>query len=132
MISGASDLVGRNPSSAPLGGFLCFFLWCRRLVSEGGLGGREPCDRNAVGRAAYVIQPDSVTEGHAIGVAAVFTANAQLNIGALSLASFNGDLHEATDTALVDTRERIGVHDLQFLVAWRKDPESSRLIPSVV
>jgi len=80
------------------------------------LGGGEAGDRHAVGRAAYVGEPDSVAEFYRLGVAAVFAADAEFDVGAGALGFFNGDFHELADAALVDGGEGVLRHDLGFLI----------------
>jgi hypothetical protein len=49
---------------------------------EGGLRGGEAGDGDAEGRAAHVVQADAVAELHAVGIAAVFAADAGLDLAA--------------------------------------------------
>src|SRR6266567_235764 len=47
-----------------------------RFFFERGLRGCQSCDRDAEGRATYVGQSNAMTEFHAIGISAMFAANA--------------------------------------------------------
>ena len=72
-----------------------------------------------------------MAEFHARRFAAVFAANAELDVGRV-LAPFDGDLHQLADAFLVDGGKRILLDDFILQVGRRKLPESSRLMPSVV
>src|SRR5438045_1899068 len=49
-------------------------------LAERRLGRRQPGDRHAEGRAAHVVHADLVAEMHAVGVAAVLAADADLQV----------------------------------------------------
>src|SRR3990170_5666046 len=85
---------------------------CGRLLvevglAERGLGGRQPGDRYAEGRARDVVQPDLVAEPHRLGVAAVLAADAHFQIGARLAPEADRHLHELADAALIDRGERV-------------------------
>ncbi len=52
--------------------------------------------------------------------------------GRVLLALLDRDLHQQANARLIDGRERILLHDLQFRIAGRNEPESSRLMPSAI
>ena len=57
-----------------------------------------------------------MAELHAIRVAAVFAADAELDVGPRFVALRHRHLHQLADAGLVDGGERILLDDLQFLV----------------
>src|SRR4029079_7569701 len=72
-----------------------------RLFPERRLGGRQAGDRHAEWRAAHVIHADFVAEVDAVGVAAVFAADADFEVlvvlGLAAIATFfDADLHQLT------------------------------------
>ena len=62
------------------------------LLRQRGLGGGEAGDRHAEGRAAHVVQAELVAELHAVRIAAVFAADAELDVRAAAAAFVDGDL----------------------------------------
>src|SRR5437868_11101685 len=86
-------------------------------LAECGLGGGEAGDRHPERRAAHVVHPDLVAEHHAVRVAAVFAADAHLQVLAvLRLPAraplANSDVDEPTHAPHVDRLERIDRQDL--------------------
>src|ERR1043165_9925837 len=57
-----------------------------------------------------------MAEFDAVGVATVFAADAELNVGPGALAFLDGDLHKLADAGLVNGSERILLTDLLLLV----------------
>src|SRR5690606_17555193 len=78
---------------------------------QGGLGGGEAGDRHAVGRAADVVEADSLAEGDGGGVAAVLAADAHLDALARGPAPLGGDADQVADAVLVEADEGIGLED---------------------
>jgi hypothetical protein len=70
--------------------------------SDRGLGGGEAGDGHAVRRAAHVVEAELVAELHRVRIAAVFAADAELDVGAGAAALGHGDLHELADAGLVE------------------------------
>src|SRR5579883_2898544 len=78
-----------------------FRLRQRRLRS------RQPGHRHAEGRAAHVRQPDLVEERHAVGVATVLTADAQLDVWVGRAALLDGHPHQRAHAIAVNRLERV-------------------------
>src|SRR5258708_21306053 len=98
------------------------FSWPSRLdflqsFLQRGLRGGQAGNRDAEGGATDVAQAEAMTELHARWFTPVFAANAELNAGAALAAQGAGHLHELADAGLVDAREWILFHDLQFGVS---------------
>src|SRR5258706_1010815 len=75
---------------------------------------RESCDRHSERAAAYVVQPHLVAELYALGVAAVFAADAAFEVG-LGLASqLDGHSHELAYAADIEGLERVAFEDFLF------------------
>src|SRR5260370_11383277 len=83
----------------------------RRGLAERGLRRGEPGDRHAVGRAGDVIEPDLVTERHRRRIAAVFAADAHLEVCPRLATALDADLHQFADAVAIDREERIDRHD---------------------
>src|SRR3954454_22607458 len=82
----------------------------RRLLGrEGGLRGREPRDRHAEGRAGDVVEPDPVEQVDRGGVAAVLSADAELELGPRGAAALAADRDELADALLVDRLEGVAL-----------------------
>ena len=75
------------------GGF--FFL-------DGGLGGGEAGGGDAVGGTGDVGEAEAMTEFDAGGVASVFAADAEFDVGTCGAAFFGGDAHELAHAVLVE------------------------------
>src|SRR5881392_659669 len=69
----------------------------------------EPRQRNAVRRAAHVVEAEPVAETDRARVSAVLTADAELQIGSRLPAALDGDLHQLADTVEVERLEGIRV-----------------------
>ncbi len=83
----------------------------RNRLAERGLGSGETGDRHAVGRARDVVETDLVAERHRGRVAAMLTANTDLEIGSGLAAAGDADLDEFTDAVAIDRDERIDFQD---------------------
>src|SRR5277367_5859106 len=57
-----------------------------------------------------------MAEFYGIGIAAMFAADAELDVGSRLAAFRDGDLHKLADAGLVNRGERIFLHDLRFLI----------------
>src|SRR4051794_31286337 len=79
----------------------------RRGLAERGLRRGEPRDRHAVGRAGDVIQPDLMAERHRGRIAAVFAADADLEVCPRLAAALDADLDQFADAVAIDRDERI-------------------------
>ena len=77
------------------------------FVLEHGLGGGQPRDGHAVGRAAHVVKAETVAEFNRGGISAVLTADPELDVLAGSPALLNGELHESSNPLLIQGDERI-------------------------
>src|ERR1700733_7986415 len=84
----------------------CLRLAADRLA-ERGLRGGEACDRHAVRRAGDVIETDLVTERHRGRIAAMFAADADLQVGTGLAATRDADLDQFADAVAIDRDERI-------------------------
>src|SRR5437660_1613137 len=82
----------------------------RRGLAEGCLRGGEAGDRHAVRRAGDVVEPDLVAERHRGGIAAVFAADADLEVCPRLAPALDADLDQFADAVAIDRDERI---DLQ-------------------
>src|SRR5579862_5892206 len=67
-------------------------------------------------RTTDVGEADAVTEHNAVGVPAVFPADAQLDAGPGLLPLGNRDFHELADAALVNGGKRVLFDDFEFLI----------------
>ena len=103
-------------ASAAATGAAALLVFGSFLGSDGGLGGGESCDGETQRRAAHVVQADLMTEFHGRGIAAVFAADAQLDVGAGALAALDRDFHQAADAGLVERLERVRRENVHFLV----------------
>ena len=84
------------------------------LFLDSGLSSSQTCDGHAERRAAHVVQAGLVEEADRSGVAAMFAADAALQVGALATATLHTEFHQLTDTFLVEGVERVGGDDLLF------------------
>src|SRR5207245_2195582 len=78
-----------------------------RALAERRLGGGEAGNRHPERGTRHIVEPDLMAERHRGRVAAVFTANAELEVAARLAPSFGGDLHELADAVTVDRHERV-------------------------
>src|SRR6185437_5785934 len=90
-------------------------------VAAGRLDGGAACfesgDRDAERRARHVVEPDLVAEVHGVGVAAVFAADADLQVGPGLAALFDRDPHQPADAVTVERLERRHTEDAEVHVA---------------
>src|SRR6476646_11146887 len=70
---------------------------------------REACERDAIGRAAHVVEPDPMAELHRRRLAAVLTADAELDLRLRLPAPPHRDPHQVADTVLVEHLERVAL-----------------------
>src|SRR6185437_7093513 len=91
------------------------WLLCKRRLRS-----REPGDWDAVRRAGNVIQPDLAAESDRSRIAAMLSADAELDIRARRSAPFGGDLHQFADAATVDADERVFGDDPGTLIGLQK------------
>src|SRR3954452_14430421 len=99
--------------------------------SQRRLGGRDPRDGNAEGRAGHVVQPGAVEEPDGVGVAPVLAADAELEARSGGAAALGGLDDQGAHALLVDRLERrpldellleVGGHDPSFdVVAGQAD-----------
>src|ERR1700744_1314348 len=80
-------------------------------LAERRLRRSKASDRHAVGRARDVIQSDLVAECDRSGIAAMFAANADLEIGTSLAATRHADLHQFADAVAIDRNKRIDLQD---------------------
>src|SRR5215471_17588192 len=79
----------------------------RRSLAERGLRRRKACDRHAERRARYVIEPDLMTERHGGSIAAVLTADPELQFGPDLAPTLGGDPHQLADAIPVERDEGV-------------------------
>src|SRR5262245_40346280 len=77
------------------------------LLLQRRLRRRQPGDRHAEGTAADVVEPDFVAEFYAVGLAAVFAADADFEVAARGTSLLDAKLHQAADAVEVDRLERV-------------------------
>jgi tetratricopeptide (TPR) repeat protein len=111
-----------------------FFLASLRLalLFNGGLGRSQTRDGHAIRRAAHVGQADAMAELDGVRVAAVFAADAQLDVRTVACGPSHRDLHQLADASLVNRGKRVLLDDFVLGVSARNEPESSRLMPRQV
>src|SRR5438045_1071164 len=89
---------------------------CNLLVTftggEGGLGGGQTSDGDAVGRTTDVIESDHVEELDAVGVATVLAADAQLQVRVGLTAVLSRHAHELADAVAVERLEGVDWQNL--------------------
>src|ERR1700730_11928444 len=66
-------------------------------LAKRGLRRGQPRDRDAIRRAGNVIEPNLMTERDGSGIAAVFAANADLDVRTGLAAAHHADFHELSD-----------------------------------
>ena len=99
-ISGKVGHCTRHPSVRGFGRFH------RRLP------GRDPCDLDAVRGARDVVESRAVAELDRLGVAAVLTADAELDVRLDPPRQLGGHRDELADAILVERLERVGRQDV--------------------
>src|SRR5437899_3075187 len=82
---------------------------------QGGLGRRQPRDRDAVGGAAHVIHAGPVAETDGDRITAVLAADADLETRAGRATPLDGPEHQLPDALLVERLERIVRKDSEAL-----------------
>ena len=78
-------------------------------ILDSGLGGSQTGDGHAEGRAADIVQANLVAELDTAGVAAMFAADAQTQVGVGSAAVLGSHLDQAADAGLIQVLERIAL-----------------------
>src|SRR2546426_616381 len=76
----------------------------------------RPGERNAIGRARDVVEADLVEELYGSGVAAVLTADPELQVGPRRASVVHGVAHEPADPLDVDGLERVGGEQMELEV----------------
>jgi len=76
------------------------------------MGRREPRDGDAIGRTAHIVQSEFMAELDRAGIAAVFTADAELNPWAGLPAAGDGLSHQGPHPFSVEHREGICFHNI--------------------
>lgn len=90
------------------------------LIFDGSLRRSDAGDGNAEGRAAYVVHAEFGAELDARGFAAVFAADADLEVGTGCAAFFYAHADELTDAFLVEDFEGVDFDDAVFLVEFEE------------
>ena len=85
-----------------------------------GLRGRKSCDRDAERRAGDIIQPDIVAELDGRRIAAVFAADAAVQLGTSLTTKLDRHLHQLADADGIETGKRIGLVDLVRIVCGQE------------
>ena len=85
-------------------------------VEQRRLRSRQPRDRHAVRRATHVVEADLLEELNRRGIAAVFAADAELDVRPVWRPFVDGHLHELAHAGLIDRGERVLLHDLELRV----------------
>src|ERR1700691_3388530 len=80
----------------------------RRLLAQRRLRGSKARNRHPKRRARYVIKSDLVTEHDRCGIAAMLTANAELDVRPRFTAASGGNAHKLADAVPIDRHKRIG------------------------
>ena len=92
---------------------------CNARFCERRLRGSEPRERDAIGRARDVVEPEPVTEGDRVRLAAVLTADPEFDRRLRTPPALDGDPHELADALLVDHLERVPLEDPMLEVVRR-------------
>src|SRR3954463_13496671 len=103
------DVVAEATTSLATGWFGALFLF--RPVLNRSVRCREARDGDAEGGAAHVIESHVVAELDGLGIAAVFAADAALEILARRASLLNGHPHQYSDAAGVEGLERVALED---------------------
>src|SRR5262249_38736376 len=80
------------------------------------LRGGQGCNGHAVRRATDIIQADLVTEHHARGVAAVLSANSDLQLLTGLASPAHADFHQSANSVLVNRLKRVISDDVVLAV----------------
>src|SRR5437588_10933723 len=86
-------------------------LLVAHCCAERGLRRRQTRDWHAEGRARNVIELGAVAEGHALRIAAVLAADAELDIRPRPATALSCNLDQRADAALIERHERIMLQD---------------------
>src|SRR6185437_16001409 len=89
---------------------------------ERSLRSREARERDAVGRAAHVVEPDAVAELHRRRLAAVLAADAELDVRLRLPPPLHRDPHQVADTVLVEHLERVALEHAVLEVEGEEIP----------
>ena len=105
------------PHPAPGGGVLraTALFECR-------LRGSEPRERDAVGRAADVVEPEQVAELDRRRLAPVLAADAELEVGLGAAPALDADAHQVADAITVERLERVALDDAVFEIERQELP----------
>src|SRR5260221_10972300 len=103
-------------------------LLCLRRLLDRRMRRRQPRDRHAERRAAHVVQSNAVAELNGARVAAVFAADAALEILAGLAAELHGHRNQLADAARVERLERVALQD--FLLDVLRQ-EAARVVAAV-
>src|SRR6266700_6979717 len=85
-------------------------------------------DRYAERRGADVVQADLMAELDAVGVATVFSADADLQFAASPAALFSAPLHQHADALLVEGLERVSREDASLLFVDIVGKKAARVV----
>src|SRR5579859_7676970 len=105
----------KNPTGAPVGFFFLITLLISLTTSQRSLRRRQSCYRHAVGRATDVVEADHVAELDAVGVAAVFAADAHFQVRVGGAAFLYRHTHELAYAFAVERLEGVGGENLDLL-----------------
>src|SRR3954469_7602052 len=103
------DVPFRDPRRGSLNGSAAGRDGLDAGLAQRGLRRCEPRERDAVGRAADVVEPEPVAEGDRLRLAAVLAADPELQVLLGATAALDGDPHQVADAFLVEVLERVAV-----------------------
>ena len=86
-------------------------------VLDCSLSGSQTSDGHTEGAAGHVVQTDLVAELHGSGIAAVLTADTEVNIGVGLAAQLSSHSHQLANAGLIQTSEGIVLVDLTIIVS---------------
>ena len=86
-------------------------VWPRLLFLECRLRRCQPRRQQPEGRAGYVVEPDLVAELDGLWIAAMFAADADLEVGPRVASLGRGHLHQLPNARLVEGGEGILLED---------------------
>jgi len=109
-LSGIHKKMGTRTIRVPISSKKTILLLI--LISKNRLRGREPRNRNAIRRAAHVVEAYVVTEHHRLRLAAVFAADADIELRIHLATEFDADLHQFANSGLIYRYERVARQDL--------------------
>ena len=87
------------------------------LFADGSLSGGQTRNRNAVRRAGNIVHAAGLEEVDGRRIAAVFAADAQMQVGAGGTAQLGGHLHQLAHAHLIQLGEGIVLVDLLIIVS---------------